>query len=551
MVFGCLSSTFGQVVEKQTEAALWRTRADTVTTNILKETVKVSELKRAVVYARLADAWWNLDKDQSNAWLEKAVDVIFFYSNDDIKRQPKEYAATVKQIVTATAGRNQKQFDRLIGLAASSNKADTTSPRLDANALIDLAMTVVKSNPHKAAEIGILAFRVGQPDRFHHLYWELKKSDAVVAENFIREAISFARLSRDLGSAMEVKTAVFPEIVLPTTAPTSIVSSNSIKIAALNYWADFLVDRYTQLTHRSIESCSTEASLFFPLRHQLAALLPQREPAVAQAITMCLAGQSPAKQNVLSSLPNDPSMNTVEGLLKLADEAKEDIDLRSRLLLRAVSLANKEQKYKLATQILDNMSEEEKKVDKDFWTVLRYTVAAGWAYQQYADGDVAGADRTLEAVDSDTRPFSKIGFVLKFKSNNDDSKAFCLVKLDEADKELDKSGRPFVERTAFWLQVVKLYSSFDQHLRAAEVFQSFAKAFNKAASDKKAIPQIKSAEIVGAVSPRFLAAYDLTLFAAVGVIEEPDARLQIQMAFLEISLNEFSKTIKAKETATD
>lgn len=528
-------SVLGQKNSAETERAIWRARSVSIADIVVKNSSKVDDLERATILAILAESWWKVDRLQSQAWLEKSVDGVFFLSEQETLLDPKGYLAAVKKIASVAAGRDQKQFNRIMSIAEGAKGQSQTRPTFDSDTIMEIAMIAVKSSPSRGLELGVLAFKIGQPTKFHPLYWELKKVDALYAEKFIRAAIASLSGNALTRSVLEMRTAVFPELNLPNVPPP-IISPSSVKVAALNFFADFATQKYLQLVNKSVNECSIEASILVPVLPQFDLLLLTRASAVIQMITMCRAA-NPADTGGQHTGPEASSSATVEGLIKLADDATGELRLRVYYLLRAVALANDLKKYGLATDILDGMTEEERKTDVELWVVLRFTVASGWAFQQYQNGEIGRARQILESVVSDTRPFSKIGFVLKFKSYDADSTAFCLSLITEAEKELAKSDRPLVEKSNYWLKVVTLYASFNQYLDASNSFSSFIKALNgETSAENKILPKIRISDIGSSILPKhFEAQYD-SLITTAESINAPSVRVQVLIELMKSAL---------------
>src|SRR5690606_35503397 len=137
-------------------------------------------------------------------------------------------------------------------------------------------------------------------------------------------------------------------------------------------------------------------------------------PEMDQAEKLCLS-KDKGKEGVADINSHSATdLDDLDTLLKLANEA-EEINTRVYYLLRGVSLANDKELFRRAIDILNKMTEEERKIDQSFWDELRYTISAGWAFQQYNSGDVKGSLDTLNEVPENTRPFARTGFAMRCK----------------------------------------------------------------------------------------------------------------------------------------
>lgn len=534
-----VQSAFGQDEDLITKKNLWQSRAEIVTSKLRKDAQKVNELDEALIYAKLAKLWLSADKNLANDLFIKSVDKIFFYSSEDIKSNNQKFLQATNQILKIISNQNPKQANRLIGILTDSEKITKENKNLSSEALIEFALQIVKDNPGNANEIGILAFKMGQPDNFYQLYWELRKVDSNLANKFIKVVLSSAISNPNGEIAANLKIAIFPETAF-SNVPESIVSPNNIKIQTLDFLANYLQRQQIKFTNKSIESCSSEASLISPLQNQFADLLPLKEPVITQAIATCLSEQTDSNRKLSSTGVSQSAQNSVEELLKLADEADDDLGIRTYYLLRAVSLANDKKQYKIATKILEDMNQEERESDLEFWETLRYTVASGFAYQLYKEQDVAGAIERLNDVPLENRAFAKVGFVLKFSAKDLSARSFCLERIQEAEKEFIKSEKTFAEKSDFWFQIIKIYSNYDLHTKASETFEEIVKEFNKDNSENpKSESSITSVSISSVISPELLEIQDNFLFQTSDLINDKESRLQVNLAFLEISIKQF------------
>lgn len=535
-------SSLSQTEKVPGNALLWRTKAFAVTDLIVRDIGKVDETGKALFYAKLGDSWWEHDRNRAAAYFEKAVDVIFFLSPDEIKSNPKRYRLTISQVFRSVSGRDPKQTSRLISLVSSAIKDEKPSSSLDADTILELSLSIAKTDPDHAAALGRLSIEIGPPGKLYLLYWELRKSNAAVADQFIRSAISFATASPNPQIAISLRTAVFPEITFPAP-PTSLVSSDRVRSETLGWLADYLANQFAKFVSKTVQDCSQEALVLSPLREQYLRALPQRAPAVLQAISLCLD-----RQAVLGRDEAEPSaagnvVNDIDQLLKLADDSKDNLQLRAYYLFRAVSLANDQGKYRLATEILARMSDDERNVDPEYWDTLRYTIASGWALQQIDETDLIGARQTLESVPADSRPLAKVGFAIKCKSANSSFRQFCLERLSEARDELMRSGKSFNEKSSYWLHAIRILWSFGLEKDATDTLADYVKAYNKESeksNNEHAL--INYREFGSIISANFFIARESQILQAVQEVKDAESRLDLNLELLKLALRQTAKT---------
>ncbi len=536
-------SVFAQKKEtaQENEVRLWRFRADTITSSLLKETIRLDELDRASLYAKLGDLWWKFDQNQSDVWFIKSVDAIDFYSDDDIKKNLEKYYEKSSQVLKLISNRNNKQTNRLINLIAEVSEISDKSKDTNAETLIDFALLIVKDNPKKAFEMVSLAFRKGQPVKFSQLYWELRKYAPNLADNSIDIVISSANTTTSSQIMNILKTTVFPELIFKTTPP-QIISNDVIKLKVLNLMGDFILQLQANMSAKSITSCSNEASLFPSLLSQFNRLLPQKSPLIENAVSICLATLSKEAQDLQNNgIANSVNGKlTIERLLSLADESKNDTNIRSLYLFRAANLANDQKKYKIATEILSGMSKAEIETDKEYWADLSVEVASGLAYQLFQEQDLSGSIRVLDAVPSDFKAIAKVLFVNQFNPSDLTAREFCVERLREAEKEFQKSEEPFAEKVGYWMKVVKTLSSYKMFNEASESFKDIVKAFNKSdfvnESDGDGLSYIFSTE--------FFESQELSILDSVSNLSNAKNRVAYNLGFLQISLKQYENLSK-------
>ena len=210
--------------------------------------------------------------------------------------------------------------------------------------------------------------------------------------------------------------------------------------------------------------------------------------------------------------------------------------------------AHQQKKYARSIQILEGMSDDERKVDAEFWDELRFDSGAGLAVAQYKGDDAAGAGRTLREVPEALRPPAQIVFALQCDKDDVASYQFCVELLNDARRGMLKSELPFKRKASYWLNLVKLYSAYRLHAEAAAVFREIALAFNDSVSGDAspakdaATNQLiaDSKRIIPTLAPALLETQEGSIFESVNLLKQEKPRIQISLAFLKMALKEYS-----------
>jgi len=522
--------TFGQNDNLESQKILWRLRADTITSNLLRETTKISELERALLFAKLGDLWWETGKNLADNYFEKSVDGVFFYSPDSKK---KEYFDTTRKILSIISTRNQKQTQRLVKVLSDTDNRVEEDKNLNADALIKFALQIVKDNPRQAFQLGVIALQTGVPKDFYKLFWELRRNNQTLANYFFKEALAKAKTSPNYDMLQGIQFAVLPESNT-INFPAEMSATSQQKIEVLNFLGDYLLELSAKKRVNAISSCSSEAILVSRLMRFFETLLPQKAGIVRQAIDSCVDAKN---QSVFETLTNPSEKLDIDELLSLADKNKDNFLLRTAYLTKAGILANNQKKYAIVLKIVNSLTEEDLATDPEFWQALRFDAAGNLAYLQFQENDLESMRKTLQDVPASYQPFARMIFIQQLPSDDVSNYSFRVRVLDEIRQNFIQSERPFTEKSNSWFQLVKIYSKHNLEAQAADVFKEIVKSYNDfIAEEKDTKTQIDSSEIISAFSPELIEAQENSIFQTVSVINEPQSRISAKLVFLKITL---------------
>lgn len=541
----CSTTVLSQNADPDIQAQIWTTRAETISANLVKETTNIEELEQSLLYAELGNAWWKLDRNKADAFFTKSVDGIFFYSpgNDASK-----LLETTRKILLLLGNRNEKQSARLVKIISDVAEAPELDKNANADALVAYGLQILSDNPATAYKMGALAIRIGTPKEIYKLIWGLNKNNHQLATDLFKIALLKAKTDPNYYMLQAIKISAFPEVII-SEIPEHLKLSRSEKIAALNFFADTILRLQSKYLSKQIEKCSYEATVIAQLKNQFVEFLSEQYGPVQQAIATCLENQSAQTQALTDTIRN----STVEELLKLADEHKDEPLLRTAYLYRAALLAHEEKRYALSITVLETMDEKERSSDIDFWEDLRSGAASHLAFEKYTAEDVQGANKVIADVPDPIEPFAQFGLVTLFPVDDAASLPFRIEVLSEARKNFLRSDKTFARKASYWFRLVGLFSDVGLQQDAADTFREVVKAFNADQSEKSATQIEISPEMVsGSFSPKLLEAMDSSILETVRLINKPQSRIDVNFALLRIALTEAGrlKIIAAKVKTT-
>ena len=526
---------FGQSNKTDNQKILWRLRADTITANLLRESPKLGEMERSLLFAKLGDLWWKFDPVQSNIWFEKSVDTVFFCPADDIKKERKEYFDTSRKLLILISDHNPKQSNRLVKIISENDKLSDEEKQSNADSLIKYALQIVKKNPGQAAQIGIAAFRSGSPKEFYKLIWELRRGSSTLADQLLKTAFSAAKISPDYNLLQGIQLAVLPESSIDNF-PANLSASPSQKVEVLNFFADYLFQLSFNVKAKTAQNCGAEALLINRSRKFYDSLLPQKAGIVQQAIDFCLDKNT---QNAATNVEKPSKELSIEELLSLADENKDNPLVRLGYLNKAIILAGNRKEYAVVIKIVNSLTAEEIAENPEFWEEMRYDAAGNLAYQQYKAGDFQGALKTLQDIAAPYRPFAQIVFVIQFPLEDTSAESFLIGVLNDARAGFLKSEKPFAQKSAYWFLLIKFYSDHKQPNDASEVYREIVKSYNDSLKPENGQTQIDSESVGRVFSPTLIESQENSLFETTNLIGESKSRLSVNLVLLKITLQKY------------
>jgi len=533
-----------QDASKSLERELWRTRADILTSNLLKDASKKDALARALLKAQLSDLWWEFERNQANTWIEKSVDAIAFYPAEEAKEQKERFFRVVRQVLALISTHNKKQSTRLVEILSKSEQdLPDKEKKSNAEALIEQAIKIVKTDPQSATNLGLRALSLGFPANTYKLAWDLRHYNSHLANQFFRAALSRVSAAPDTAKLYGMQRIAFPEANNPDF-PVRLIPPRELRILFLDFVADHLYQRQLRFTSKAIQSCLDDAVFTTRLRDSFTELLPQKSDMVEQAINICLSNQKQEAKQLLN--PNDTQTTNIDDLLNQADRIQGDPFLRGRYLLNAAFASHQQKKFAISIEILEKMSNEERKVDTNFWDELRLDSGASLAVAEFKEGEVARANKTLKDLPDALQPLGQITFVFQFSPEDITCYQFCVDLLNDARRGIVKSELPFARRSSYWLNLVKLYSSYKLHTEAAAAFREVVTAFNSSksvdtASNDAASNRLidDSKRIVPAFSPMLFEMKEDSMFESVRLLNDERPRTQINLEFLKMMLQKY------------
>jgi hypothetical protein len=522
-------------------AKLWSLRALSLTDSIIVDSLALASFDRALLFARLGEAWWKDDPERAKVWLKKAVRELDYASTGTVDAQHQKLF-TARALLAIIAPRDRELSVRLANMFMSeSGQLPDDEREQNAEALLDAALAVVDNDPDRAARLGAASIRNGRTRQLVDLLERLSSRDPRLGAALFSEAVAVGRASSDANLFLQLGQVAFPNgqdasSPIPVEAQTLLLAS--LEQEFLSHTAEPGKDANCKF-----------AWIIAPLVGQYERLLPQHTPLVRTALVRCQASlDSLSRSRVDEGLGEKPA-KSVEDLLKEAEGAV-DPKVRTFQLARAASMAAQQHDYDRAIDILDTISSEGRELIKGAWNGGRWDYAARSAFAHAKSGDYAGMRKVIAETPVDLRPLTLIDVAEKLATDGDQIVAIELAH--EARRTLEKADVGESERVATRISLVRLFGRLapaDAPLALQEMVETM---------NRETQPEQVKGERFG-VDPRdalllapiilpisLLELDDLGVQQTASSIKPPISRVRVRLGFLASSLEKMRAVAPGK-----
>lgn len=531
------SLTLAQKAERPQDA--WLERARILTDDSLKDTKSLETLDSALVFGQLGAQWWSIDPGKARKWLLKAVETVELEPAKENSAERGKRLAVARSLLTVISTTDQKLWERLQVVLTPDETQPDAERTTSADALIQAALVVLKTDPRRAAAMGSAALRIGPSKMLQHLLWGLRKSDAMLADQLFSQAFVVARKTFDEDFLNSLRYAAFPELMGPGYDAAT-VPSDGIRGEMLLILADYLQQRAATLASTGIRDCGLAPALVERLQGHFDRLQPQRADLVRQILKTC----HESKNQSVADSGDDPEPTgipeTVDTLLAKADKTADKKIKRPTYLAEAARLAAQQKNFERAIKILEGMNDEERKFI-GIWDTWRRDWAVALALEFMKREDVYGMRQVINAVPDVLRPFAKIYFVDKLPKDS-----FIQIArdfLDESRKDLASSEKADLEKAHWYLLVARLYSKGHLDSEALSAFRDAIASLNRIKSEGAPVvsnPSELNTRIIQADFPlSLLESYDDSIRNVVSSITSVSRRTRARLDLVQISIKEY------------
>jgi len=531
-------SAFAQKVAPVTQrdalANLWLVRSQTITEDLVKDATGFKPSGRALLWARLGQQWWRDDPERARAWILKSIEVVEAVPNRENPAERNLRLATARMLLNIVAPLDEKSSKRLIGtLSETAETVGELERRANAEGLVEAALSIVDTDPRRAAELGASALRIGRPTSIAWLVLRLRWKDPKLGDALFSRTIEVARQTFDLELINSLSHSIFPESMQPGAAKPGLPDEMRTELLKLDL-AFLQANPINEANRDSI--CMSVGSFIAPVLGHFENLLPQQAPLARQSINQCHSRFPLAEQRIDDALNTQP-LNTVEALLKAGDDSA-DMKVRTVYQYRAAALAREKKDFERALKIMDSMSTESREFMNGAWELIRVELAVQSALSYYKSGDVYGMRFVINAAPADLQPLVRIGFLWELPETRNKETDPTLEFLNDARTGLGRSKFPDAEKWSYYFALLKLSVQY-QPSEATTALKEAVAALNRVERSKaKETDNNKPDSLDGSGFLRTIPASimemdEYAVREALSSITAPEFRAQVRLALLE------------------
>ena len=525
---------------------LWLFKARQITDSLVKDADALGRNDRALLWARLGQAWWQEDSERARAWMQKAVEAVESVPNRESSAERAGRLNVARELLRIVAPRDLKLRARLLSVFADAPRADAAESNINAGALMQAALAMLKEDPRQAAELGAASLRAGYSAELTGLLWGLRAREPKLADALFVQALAAARSSYDVELLNSLRYVGFTDgLNSKSKIPEP---PDALRVELLKVYLEYL-RRSAEAGGDQTSVCVPAASFISPLLPYYERFLPQQAFAVREVTTRCQAALTSSMRQRADDALREKPLDKIEDLLEAADKT-DNRDAATAYRFRAAQMAAGRRDLKRAVEILDRIDAESRKIMGGMWEKLRTEWTASLALEFLARDDVQGVYQIFGAAPPDLRPLAHILFSQKLSA--EESRVSPEAFLAEARKELARLKLTGGERVAWHVRLVRLYTKhlplyapdvLKEAVAAINRVDKSGSAFDAARGPDAALSYDGAAELLPV---SMLEDNDLLTLEIVGTIESPVSRSQARLSLLNASLDQYRKAASQK-----
>lgn len=551
--------------ELRPAAELWLARVSVLTDDLSKDAAALPDFARAMLWARLGEAWWTDDGERARGWLRRAVEAVETGPEGESAAARAGRVDAARRLLPIVAPRDRELGRRLSALltrrAADGPEGDAEQSG-NAEALAQAAEAALASDPPLALALASDSLRAGTSFRLVGLSHDLRRRDPKLADLLFAEGLARAQATADAELFDLLSGVAFPAQTYPGVFPPDQPAPPDAARARL---LALIAGRLSQpaATRQEEELTCAYAWNAARLLAEFTRLLPAQSAATHAVVRRCQSIlQSPRARQRMDDDISARDLTTAQSLLDAAADA-DDEKLSLSYRMRAAYRFYGEGKPERALEVLAAFSPREYEENKGVVENWRWWFSALAALKRLREGDLYGARKTVEAVPADSRAYALTHLLHEMSGERERKaipeelrRAVALEYIGETRRLLARAGDASGAAYQNLVGLVKLSGEYAP-ADAPEILRDAAAAANRDESPT-VTPQgqpIRSSE-QDSLQPHelpasLLDADETTTLQAIASITSAERRARLRLGLLASALAERRRAPKNAPPAKD
>lgn len=440
-------------------------RARNLTEALAADALALNRSDRAMLYARLGQAWSKHDPQLARTWFLRAVETV--EAPPVSKTEEVCQRTSARTLLGLIADREKALTDRLIAIIETSNHEPDQADRLEnAHALANAGISIANSDPKAARVLAEKSLALAFSYRLASLLWRIQKTDSNEGDKLFLHLLALARARTDYNLFSMLSIAVL-------NGPFPSEKYRNLLVSSLAH----VIAQKEQGGNNDALFCDP-IPLLPPLLPDFDRLLPEFSQRARANVSRCRQARYTSGKADQNDAPDVAVPRTIDELLKAARDAGNPLD-RSRYFSHAVGLAAQKKDFDRALNILDSMDEADKDVSRGAWESWRWDYAASAACKYRTNDDFSGMNKVIDNTPPNLRAFVRIVLSDCEALSSQEEK---LNLLASARKELEKAEPS--QQSIWYMTLVRKYAKQSPDT-APEIISQAVLAINRAAKEQK------------------------------------------------------------------
>lgn len=514
------------------EAKKWLNRSNRLTSELKEDLFWLSDARKAEFLVQIAKLWWKEDNVEAKATLKKAISLVSVGDTDGevIRNEKLEVARSLLKTIILF---DKQSADKLLETIRSSEESEQSS-ELNAQAILQSALTVIDADRQQAFQLGLMSLRYGVFKQTLVLITQLSLRDENLAGKLAVQATNLAVQKNDTNWINLLNSLVFGAF------KGQRLSDETQKIILEAAYSEI----FTNLTaQNSCNSVLRELNLivFYDKYFQ------DKAAVIRQKAISCRQGSQTATSDNISEKLGEIAPKTADELISLARDSKKR-DEKGKYYQKAINLLLESKQYLTILTMMDDIPEDDRISLGDFgeesvWERLRRDYAFQACLILLKEVNLSAVRTIVNNTPPNLRPILQNELAAELSKDKDNLYAFELLQAVRKNISKVKSRNLAAET---YLELFRTYVTLQPN-EVPTVFPELIKVINEADSfnSENNLPKFRSSELTISLPAELLEIDETGAFSSLESLSSSDSKNRLRLGLLESSLKKYKEKSNA------